>query len=110
MFKINLTQTVCNLDGSEARFSDKALSLKDLLSVALIVVHEGDQTLPADTRLRRVELAKTIRVQDTVTLTLTDVIGLVPLILRNYTHPLVLATFIQALEDSVRPPEPNSQE
>jgi len=102
MFKLKMDSTVLMVDGTEAKFPENPLTLRSVVVTALVKVAEGDQFLPVEARAYRTELATRAQRQDTLALSLADVVSLTPLIVRSFTSPLVLNTWLRMLEDSVK--------
>lgn len=102
MFKISLISNVQNLDGSDANFQGVPLSMREVITRALTAVYEGDQTSSLETRMYRMRLASEAATNDKTTLSLTDLLVIVPLVIRAFAHPLVIASFLKAIEDSLK--------
>lgn len=102
MFKINVAQNITMLNGEEAKFSGEALSFRSMLVRALTSVAEGDQFNPIESRTMRMRLADQIQAQDSIVLSLEQVLWIAPLIARAFSHPLVSYAFIKLLEDSLK--------
>ncbi len=105
MFNIFLNTNVQNLDGSDAAFQGVVLPIRDVITRALTAVYEGDQNSSLETRMYRMRLATEVSRTDCIRikLSVTDLLVIAPLIVRAFAHPLVIASFLKAVEDSLKP-------
>jgi hypothetical protein len=101
IFRINLGTLVLNFDGTPAQFNNQPLNLRGVLLGALTGLLEVDKDDPVEVKLARIALAERVQRETQLELSLGDVLMLVPLIRRSYTHPLVLACFVRVTESSV---------
>lgn len=102
--KINITGQITNIDGSIAKYQEADLTMKAVLLKALLTLFDGDQNLPLESRAFRIALAKEVHSQDTISLTLSDVVTLSSLIARNFSHPIVLASFLEVVDAAIFKP------
>jgi hypothetical protein len=100
VFRFSLTRTFESIDGSEAKFGPEArpLSYRQAFIDCLCTPYEGDQNLPMESRVLRMELAHKIRTQDILEMNLKDVALLLPLLTRKFVHPILVYRFIQDLD------------
>lgn len=102
MFNMSLTTNVQNLDGSDAAFQGAVLPIREVIARALTAVYEGDQTSSLETRMYRMRLAMAAARADHIALSLTDLLVISPLVIRAFAHPLVIASFLQVAENSLK--------
>ena len=99
--KINVTGNVKQVNGQDAKFQDQILTMRSALIQALCTVYDPDKGNPMENGLYRMELAEAVTKQDVVAMTLADIMMIAPLIARHFVHPLVLRSFLQAVEDGI---------